>query len=86
MALRSIITRIELLGGPEDGRILERADWPMMVTVADAPSTGKIPLVIALDDPPTLEEGDEIELLILGYYGFCRVAGDCAKFEWFPLP
>lgn len=80
-----IMTRIEFVGGPEDGRVLELSDCPAMVTAEEAEITGKVPMFLAMDGVDRLEKGDELELVILGYYVSDRCVGNCAKFEWVPV-
>ena len=80
-----IITRIEFVGGPEDGRILELSECPAMLTAEEAEDIGKVPMFLAMDNLEGFEEGDELELVILGHYVSYRCVGNCAKFDWIPL-
>ena len=80
-----IITRIEFVGGPEDGRILDLSECPALVTAGEAGDGGKVPMFLALDHLENFEEGDELELVILGHYVSQRNVGNCAKFDWIPL-
>ena len=82
---KDIITRIEFVGGPEDGRILELNECPAMVTAEDAGEVGKVPMFLAMDNFENFEEGDELELVILGHYVSYRSVGNCAKFNWIPM-
>ena len=80
-----IITRIEFVGGPEDGRILDLGECPVLVTTGEAEDVGRVPMLLALDNFEDLEEGDELEVVILGHYVSTRSVGNCAKFDWIPL-
>ncbi|MCW1923073.1 hypothetical protein OKA05_10960 [Luteolibacter arcticus] len=80
-----IITRIEFVGGPEDGRILELSDCPAMVTAEEAEEIGKVSMFLAMDNLESFEEGDELELIILGHYVSSSSDGSCAKFDWVPF-
>ena len=82
---KDMITRIEFVGGPEDGRILELREYPAMVTAEEAEEVGKVPMFLAMDNLEDYEEGDELELVILGHYVSYRSVGDCAKFDWIPM-
>jgi hypothetical protein len=80
-----IITRIEFVGGPEDGRILDLSECPAMITAGEAEEIGKVPMFLAMDNLEGCQEGDELELVILGHYISTRSVGNCAKFDWIPL-
>ncbi len=80
------ITRIEFIGGPEDGGMLELGDSPAVVAAEEAEAAGRVPMLLALDDVERLEEGDEFDLVILGCYVSHSCEGSCARFRWVPLP
>ena len=82
---KDMITRIEFVGGPEDGRILEFSECPALVTTEEAGEVGKVPMFLAMDNFENFKEGDELELIILGHYVSHRNVGDCAKFDWIPM-
>ena len=56
-----------------------------MVTAEEAEDIGKVPMFLAMDNLEGFEEGDELELVILGHYVSYRCVGNCAKFDWIPL-
>ena len=76
------IRRLEFIGGPEDGRIVELS--AAVALNIPAPSEAAVPLLLH-GDLSDVREGDEIELTLLGQYVPASRKGDCVKYEWVPL-
>ncbi|MCW1883563.1 hypothetical protein OKA04_02415 [Luteolibacter flavescens] len=80
-----IITRIEFVGGPEDGRILELDELPVPLATGEDREGSRVPMLLALDNQNRRADEGEFVVIILGHYVSHRSEGNCAKFDWFPL-
>lgn len=71
----------EFVGGPEDGRFLDEDLLRQLGPTLDAGDEGRIPLLLRGDETASFEPGDEIEVVLLGFY--VREKGsNPPKFRW----
>ena len=76
------VEEVEFIGGPEDGRIVDTGSLPLLKVSDPAAGIREIPMFLRLDDDFKLEEGDEVELVLLGQYVCESTAGERLKYHW----
>jgi len=70
-----------MLGGPEDGRLIGREFVSDLSCKLKVEGHADIPVMLHLDDTAELEEGDEVEFTLLGFYVRETLDG-VARYRW----
>jgi hypothetical protein len=74
----------EFIGGPEDGLVLDEALWQQLQLEQLPGGEDLIPMLLEGSDTGDFEEGDEVELVLKGFY-VEEEDSDPPRFRWVPL-
>ncbi len=76
------VEQVEFIGGPEDGRVIDSRSLPLLKVAVGDDGTREIPMFVRLDDDFEVEEGDELELVLIGQYVCEPGEGERLKYRW----
>jgi hypothetical protein len=76
------VDQAEFIGGPEDGRIVDRTSLPLLRVSDDDEGVREIPMFILIDEDLDLQDGDELELILIGQYVCEETGGERLKYRW----
>ena len=80
LAQTTQIERVEFVGGPEDGRIVNADQFRGWEALTE--SVGEPPMPVAIGEGTIPAGGEELELL--GIYVIGEVAGSTLRYAWKP--
>lgn len=77
------VRKIEFVGGPEDGRVIDAEAFLLLSSEANH-NEDYIPLIVRDNEgaPP----GEEAEFRLLGLYVMEKVVGETLLYHWAPVP